>query len=232
MKKTLLALVFASGAWCAQVAQAQGLVGLGLDYPMTTAPMINFSMNSMVNNNLMNTAARRSTSKQPALRANAAPAVQRNAQELAKVYPAPYRHQMTQVFQQSMDVYRKIEAKMGFEGNDLGGAMAAFIVGNYMVLNNREVPDEDFVAVAKQLRAQPALRALADKQGPEGVRNMYEQSAMVGAFMALVYKSQEQQRQPENVQANLRHSASENLKLALGTDPQRLRIDAQGMSIQ
>lgn len=212
----------------ASAAQAQGYVGLGLDYSMTTAPMINFANIAVMNNNAMNTGAR---SRSKAARLDAPPAVQRNARELARVFPASSQAAMTQAFQQSMDIFQQIAAKMGWQRDDLDGAMAAFIVGNYMVFANRDVPDEEFAAVAEQLRQGGGTRRLAEKQSAETIRNLYEKSAMVGAFMALAYKSQQQKAQPEQVAANLRDSARANLKLVLGTDPERLQIDERGVML-
>ena len=116
-------------------------------------------------------------------------------------------------------------------GSDLEGAMAAFIVGNYMVFANREVQDGEFAAVAEQLRQGGGTRRLAETQSAETIRNLYEKSAMVGAFMALAYNSQQQKAQPEQVAANLRNSARENLKLVLGADPERLQIDERGVML-
>lgn len=220
--------ILLAGCFVASVAHAQGFVGLGMDYPVTTAPLINFANMAVMNNNAMNTGAH--SSDKP-VRATARPAVQRNAQELAKIFPASSRAAMTQAFQQSMDVYQQVAAKMGWQRDDLDGAMAAFIVGNYMVYANREVHDAEFAAVAEQLRQGGGTRRLAGKQSPESMRNLYEKSAMVGAFMALAYKSQQQKAQPENVTANLRNSARENLKLVLGTDPEHLQISERGVML-
>lgn len=222
----LLSVLLAALLHAAPAAQAQGL---GLDYAYTTAPLINFSHIAAVNNNLMNTALRE---EQKPIRIGARPAVQRNAQELAKVFPPAQQDKMAQVFQQSMEVYQQVAAKMGWQRDDLDGALAAFIVGNYMVFANREVADADFAAVAQQLRQGGGTRRLAEKHSAQALRNLYEKSAMVGAFMAVAYKSQQQQPQPEHVAANLRNSARENLKLVLGTEPQRLRIDAKGLQVQ
>jgi hypothetical protein len=161
----------------------------------------------------------------------AQPAVQRNAQELAKVFPASSQAAMKQAFRQSMDIYQQVAAKMGWQSEDLDGAMAAYIVGNYMVFANREVRDEDFAAVADQLRRGGLTRRLAEQQSPRAVRDLYEKSAMVGAFMALAYKSQQQRAQPEQVAANLRNSARENLRVALGTEPERLQIGERGVML-
>jgi len=195
---------------------------------MTTAPMINFANMAVMNNNAMNTGAH---SPDKPVRATARPALQRNAQELAKMFPASSQAAMAQAFQQSMDVYEQVAARMGWQRDDLDGAMAAFIVGNYMVYANREVQDAEFAAVAEQLRQGGGTRRLAGKQSPESMRNLYEKSAMVGAFMALAYKSQQQKAQPENVAANLRNSGRENLKLVLGTDPERLQISERGVML-
>lgn len=231
--RTLTAAVAALAMLLAAPAsQAQGLVGLGLDYPYTAAPLINFSHISAMNNNIMNNAAKRqaATEVKP-IRLSAKPTVQRNAQDLAKVFPPPNQVAMVQAFTQSMDIYEKIEAKMGWQRQDLDGALAAFIVGNYMVFTNREVPDEDFAAVAEQLRLAGGTRRLAEKQSAESMRNLYEKSAMVGAFMALAFKSQQQKAQPAHIAANLRNSARENLKIVLGADPERLRIDERGVML-
>ncbi|WP_426318759.1 DUF6683 family protein [Pseudoduganella sp. R-43] len=215
MNRLLPHLMLYAALLAAPAARAQGYVGLGLDYSMTTAPLINFANMAVMNNNSMNTGLH---SRGKAARMEAPPAVQRNARELAKVFPASSQAAMAQAFQQSMDVYQQVAAKMGWQRDDLDGAMAAFIVGNYMVFANREVPDEEFAAVA-------------EKQSAETIRNLYEKSAMVGAFMALAYKSQQQKAQPEHAAANLRNSARENLKLVLGADPERLQIDERGVML-
>jgi len=228
MSRLLPRLTLCLALLAAQAVQAQGFVGLGLDYPMTTAPLINFANMAVMNNNSMNTG--RHSRGEPA-RLKAPQAVQRNAQELARIFPASSQAAMTQAFQQSMDVYQQVAAKMGWQREDLDGAMAAFIVGNYMVFANRDVQDGEFAAVAEQLRQGGGTRRLADTQSAEAIRNLYEKSAMVGAFMALAYKSQQQKAQPEHVAANLRNSARENLKLVLGTDPERLQIGERGVML-
>ena len=228
MNRLLPHLMFCAALLAAPSARTQGYVGLGLDYSMTTAPLINFANMAVMNNNSMNTGLH---ARGKAVRMEAPAAVQRNARELAKVFPASSQAAMAQAFLQSMDVYQQVAAKMGWQRDDLDGAMAAFIVGNYMVFANREVRDEEFAAVAEQLRQGGGARRLAEKQSAETIRNLYEKSAMVGAFMALAYKSQQQKAQPEQVAVNLRNSARENLKMVLRTDPERLQIDERGVML-
>jgi hypothetical protein len=228
MSRLLLRVMLCAAVFVSPAVRAQGYVGLGPDYAMTTAPLISFANMAVMNNNSMNTGLR---SRSKTARMEAPPAVQRNALELARIFPASSQAAMTQAFQHSMDVYQQIAAKMGWQRHDLDGAMAAFIVGNYMVFADREVRDEEFAAVAEQLRQGGGTRRLAEKQSAETIRNLYEKSAMVGAFMALAYKSQQQKAQPERIAANLRNSARENLKLVLGAEPERLRIDERGVML-
>jgi hypothetical protein len=163
------------------------------------------------------------------LRAKAKPAVQANAHLLAQNFPPDKRVEMEKIFVQSMDVYLQIEKKMGWPQRDMAGGLAAFLVGNYMVLKDKEVTDAEFEAVAKQLRAQEKLRDMARKADEAKLRDVFEQTAMIGAFMALAHKSHQQTPQPPAVYENMRNAATENLKLVLRTDPSSLRIDATGM---
>lgn len=212
-------------------AQAQWL---GHDYAVYGAPMSNFIINSTLNNTSMLNAAKgaaRTQARPRPLLASGTPAVASNAEELAQRFEPHQRAPMAKAYVDSMSFYQKIEAKMGWPRNDIGGALAAFIVGNYWAYTGREVSDAQFAAVAEQLRSQPALHASFQKSSAQAMRAMYEQSAMVGAFMVLALKSMEQAPEPEK-QARLRAAAHANLKQVLGVDPARLRINGQGMSLR
>ncbi|WP_229257314.1 DUF6683 family protein [Duganella callida] len=212
---------------------------LGADYATYGAPLSSFMQSSVVNNSLMIQAADPSAQKRPdragsgaasTLRADAPADVQRNAADLARNFPPQHRATMTKTFADSMGIWYQLEAKLGVPRNDVGGALAAFVVGNYMVLTSKEVSDEEFGVVVDQLRRQPSLRTTLGAQSPAALRNLYEQSAMSGTFMALAYKSQQVKPQPPEQQANLRNAARENLR-TIGLDPDRLRIGARGISM-
>lgn len=172
------------------------------------------------------------SSKAPPILPKSRPAVQANAHKLAQHFPADKRGQMEKLYVQSMDVYLQVEKKMGWTPRDMAGGLAAFLVGNYMVLKNTEVSDEEFNAVARQLRAQDKLQNVNSRSEADKVRDVFEQSAMIGAFMALAFKSQQQQPQPPAVAENLRNAAKENLQLVLKGDPSRLTIDKNGMRFE
>lgn len=163
--------------------------------------------------------------------ANAPPQVAKNAREIAQRFPQAQQAAMQSTLAQSLEVYQKLEAKFGWTRNDVAGAVAAFLVGNYMVMTGAQVPDEDFVAVAQQLRASPQLRNTLNRQTPQALRDFYEQQAMVGTFMALAQMSNEKQPLPADRLAHLRDSARANLRMALKRDPAGMTIGPAGMTV-
>jgi hypothetical protein len=154
-----------------------------------------------------------------------------NARQLAQVAPAAQREQMAQVYLQSFDTYRKLEAKLGIPSNDVAGAVAAFIAGNYMAYRNVEVPDETFRRLVEQMRA-----ALAQNRGFASAsagdkRQLYEQMAMVGTFMAVARQSFLKNPNPA-AEKNFRDSAAANLESALKVPAGQVRIGSSGLTLQ
>lgn len=194
------------------------------------APMSNFISATVVNNLGMINAAPAEKAAVP-LRAASAPQTARSARELAQRFPAQYHARMEQLYTESFGVYRKLEAKFGWQSDDMAGALAAFVVGNYMVFAGTNVADDHFVAVAGQFRRNPGIASAFKNLKPQDLRAMYEQSAMVGTFMALTALAKEQKAQPPDVQARVRDSARANLQQVLGLDPARLRVGPQGLSV-
>lgn len=211
----------------AVVARAQYIMEFGETY---SAPMSNFISGTVLNNlSMINTAPGQEGA--PPLRAASAPQTARSARELAQRFPAAYHVKMAQLYTDSFAIYRKLEAKFGWPSDDMAGALAAFVVGNYMVYANTNVPDEHFVAVANQFRSHRGIAAAFRALKPHDLRAMYEQSAMVGTFMALTELAQGQTAQPAEVQARVRESARANLQQVLRIDPARLRVSAKGLTV-
>lgn len=165
------------------------------------------------------------------LKAPPRPAVETNARELAARFPAAQRPQIEQAFRRSMDVYTQLEKKLGLPERDMAGSLAAFLVGNYMVLNDADVSDNAFRTVARQLRDQASMQAALRRVDAAQLRNLYEQTAMMGTFMALAHKSQQQNPQPSETAAHLRDTARANLEAVLRIDPARLSISDTGFSV-
>lgn len=154
-----------------------------------------------------------------------------NAREISERFPAASRAGMASALVKSLDVYRKIEAAFGWPEGDMAGSMAAFLVGNYMVMTGAEVPDEQFSAVARQLRSSQRLRDSLSQRSARELRDAYEQQAMVGAFMAITLKANATTPIPAQAMANLRDTARANLRLALNADPDTMRIGPDGIRL-
>jgi hypothetical protein len=154
-----------------------------------------------------------------------------NAQQLATVFPAEQRARMAQAYQQSFEAYQKLEARLGVPANDVAGAVAAFIAGNYMALRNVDLPDPHYQRLVAQMRQ--ALQASGGfmNAGAAQKRQMYEQLAMVGTFMAVARQSFAQNPNP-GAEANFRNAARANLEQALQRPAERLQIGPGGLSLQ
>lgn len=154
-----------------------------------------------------------------------------NARQLAQAMPAAQREQMAKVYLQSFDTWRQLERKLGLPANDVAGAIAAFIAGNYMAYYNVEVPDATYHRLVAQMRS-----ALADSRGfarasPSDKRRLYEQMAMVGTFMAVARLSFQQKPNPAAEQ-NFRDAAAANLEAALKVPADQVRITEGGLTLQ
>ncbi|MCS0583098.1 hypothetical protein NX784_16025 [Massilia pinisoli] len=165
------------------------------------------------------------------LKAPARSAVEKNARELAARFPVAQRPHMEQAFRRCMDIYAQLEKKLGLPERDMAGSLAAFLVGNYMVLNDVDVSDNAFRTVARQLRDQASMQASLRRGDAAQLRNLYEQTAMMGTFMALAHKSQQQTPQSPDAAAHIRDTARANLEEVLRMNPARLSISDTGFSV-
>jgi hypothetical protein len=165
------------------------------------------------------------------LKAPTRSAVDNNARELAARFPAAQRPHIEQTFRRCMDIYAQLEKKLGLPERDMAGSLAAFLVGNYMVLNDVDVSDNAFRSVARQLRDQGSMQASLRRIDAAQLRNLYEQTAMMGTFMALAHKSQQQDPQPPEAAARIRDTARANLEAVLRVNPARLSISDAGFSV-
>ncbi|QPF72944.1 hypothetical protein G8A07_08380 [Roseateles sp. DAIF2] len=153
-----------------------------------------------------------------------------HARELAQLVPPAHREQMAQAYLQAFNGYRQLERKLGLENNDLAGSIAAFIAGNYMALNNVDLPDPHFQKLAAQLRQSLPRNPGYTQLSVASKRKLYEQTAMVGTFMAVARLSFQQKPNPA-AERHYRESARANLELVLQTPAEQVRIDAQGLHL-
>lgn len=226
----LTAPLIASAALASTAARA--------DYPIIefaqtyAAPTSNFISNTFLNQEAMINATR-PNAPQAAPQAPlplGAPQVTRNAAELAQAVPAAQRAKLEKIYAQLMPGYHQLEQKLGWPKDDVAGAIAAVVAGNYMAMTGTELSDEAVSATGHQLRNSASVQQMLAQLSPQDRRRLYEQCAMLGTFMALANKTTQQQ--PANVVTNLRQSARENLRVVLGSAADTLRFTPQGMQLR
>jgi hypothetical protein len=115
-------------------AEAQYVMEFAQTY---NAPTSNFVSNTFLNQQALINAA---TTRLDASQANrpqpplAAPQAERNAAELAQAAPAAQRAKLEKIYVQPMPGYQQLELKLGWPADDVAGAMAALLAGNYMAM--------------------------------------------------------------------------------------------------
>jgi len=154
--------------------------------------------------------------------------VQRNAEALAARLPGDYQTQMKDVYAQSFDVFTQVEQKLKLQREDVANGLAAFIVGNYMVANDVEVPDEDFARVVPQVRSGLLSSDRFQSLSSEQRRQLYEQTAMVGTFMVIA-RMAFQKNPNAKAEASFRETARANLAAVLDRPADQLRVDSEGL---
>ncbi len=134
---------------------------LGTDYPFTTAPQINYSANSFLNFSVLNQAvtpdAKGGKGAHPATRAAAGqgPTVAQTASQLAANFPQAAQAQMQAAYTAALAHFEQVMQRLGQPREDVASAMAAFLIGNQMVLRGQGLPpDAEFVSLCQQLRTQ------------------------------------------------------------------------------
>jgi hypothetical protein len=217
LRAALAALALAAGAASAQVApslslaeQMRSLLGTPPTTPAVATPP--------------------ATGGSPVLASGPAQ-VRQSATELAQRFPAPHRAAMAQAFEASFAFWQKLEAQLGLTPNDLGAATAAFIAGNYAAVMQQQVPDADFKALVTQMQGLLARHAAVAQSSPALKRQMYEQLAMVGSFMA-AYREQLRLKPNPGEETNFRNAAKANLEASLGLAVERLQIGPQGLVVR
>ncbi len=158
------------------------------------------------------------------------PAAQSAAHRIAAAYPPQAQAKAEALFNQLLAKYAQLEQMNGVPHGDLGAAVAFFLGGNWMALNNSPLADEKFAPIIAQMRASlaasPGFPALsnADKQ------EIYEQMVINGMFMASTQLALSKTPDTAMV-AKMQAAARGNLTRWLGADPARLQVTANGLEL-
>lgn len=163
------------------------------------------------------------TTQAPAVGASAVP------RKMASEAPPAARAEVEKVFSQLLSEYPKFERQSGFPANDLGGAVASFVAGSWMAYRDRDLPDAHFAALATQVRGMISNNSQLASASPQERREVYEQMAILGLYMALTREGLKRSPNPLT-STNLRNAAKRYLEDFLKTDADRIQITAQGLA--
>lgn len=196
---------------------------LGADYATYGVPQVNYAANSFLNFSVLNNAnseaaaAKISTLAPPTGSSTV-------AADLAALYTAADRAQLTKVFTESLTNFEKVINRLELPRDDVAAALAAFLVGNYIAMHNEALPpDEQFIALTKQLRASLASSPNFAQSSPSQKRQAYEQLAMMGMFMTTAHMALVQTPNPK-AETHFRNHAKANLEQLIKRPADQLQI--------
>ncbi len=158
------------------------------------------------------------------------PPAQSTARRIAAAYPAKAQAQAEALFNQLLTSYAEMEKMNGVPHGDLGAAVAFFLGGNWMAMNNRDLSDAAFMPIIAQMRASlsasPGFARLTNAQKQE----IYEQMVINGMFMATTQMALRKKPDPVMV-TKMKAAGRANLTQWLGADASALRVTAKGMEL-
>jgi hypothetical protein len=205
-------------------------------YATYGAPMSNFLSSSyLLNQSALAATSSKSksssggtaSSNAPGFSSSSAPIAPR---KLAASYPPAKRAEAEKLFLQTLEGYHGIEQKFGLRRNDIAGAVAAFIAGNYIAYHDQPFPDAHFGPLVRQMRDRmagvAAMRSATDAERQE----MYEQLAILGTYMALTRDALQKTPDPK-LKDGMKRAARNYLEQFLRIDPDRIRIGPEGLTV-
>lgn len=147
---------------------------------------------------------------------------------LAAAYPRAKRGEVEGNLRTLLAGFSKLEDAVGVPSGDAAGAMAALIIGSYTVLHG-EIPDEHVQTVIAQLRGAMRVDPRFVRMKMTQRRELYEKLAIVSMMVMGTHFALSQR--PDPAMAARLHDAAEAYLEELSLDPERLVIDASGLSL-
>lgn len=158
------------------------------------------------------------------------PAAQSTARIMAAAYPAESQAKAEALFNELLVKYAELEKMNGVPHRDLGAAVAFFLGGNWMAMNNADLPDEKFPPIVAQMRSvlasKPQFMGLSNRQK----QDVYEQMVIHGMLMATTQMALRTKKDAA-IEARMRAAGKANLSQWFGTDASALRLTANGMAL-
>lgn len=176
--------------------------------------------------------ARRDSRPAPAVNTRFTPgrSAGRGLDELANRAPAAQRAELRQNLQQAYDAWPQLARQLGVPANDIGSALAAYLVGSWMAYNNVSYPDEQFKLAAEQMRHLLAEMPNFSNAGNADKQMIHEQLVGLGMMVALTHEHLKQNPNP-SAQREVRQVAAQNLRSFLQTDPSKVHFRDDGLMV-
>jgi hypothetical protein len=149
---------------------------------------------------------------------------------LARAYPPEVRAKVERAFHDTLQTYHGLESQFGLRRNDLGGALAAFVAGNYAAYRDEPFPDQLFKPLVRQMQEMLQSSGTLDKTGAAEKQELYENLAILGTFM-LMTREGLQKRPDAKTAANMKLAARGYLQQALKLDPDHIRLTDRGLVV-
>lgn len=152
------------------------------------------------------------------------------AHRMAAAYPAKAQAAAEDLFDTLLETHDEVQAQFGVPPNDLAGALASFIAGNWMAMNNVPFPDKNFQPLVRQMRsileASPEFSDLTNAERQE----IYQNLAINGMFMAAA-QARLEDHPDQAFEASMRAAGRSNLEEWLSADPSGLKINSKGLEL-
>jgi hypothetical protein len=149
---------------------------------------------------------------------------------LARAYPPDARARVEKVFNDTLATYHGLESQFGLRRNDLGGALAAFVAGNYAAYRNEPFPDGLFKPLVRQMQDMLQASGTLDKIGAAQKQELYENLAILGTYMLMTREAL--QKSPDaKIAANMKVAARSYLQQALKLDADHIRLTDRGLVV-
>jgi len=153
-------------------------------------------------------------------------AVARMPATMAAKQPPDRRAATVKQYELMLSTYETIATALKLPDHDLAGAFALLVCASYVAYHDQDLPPAAVVATSRQLRDALGSNAAFTKLSIEKKQDLYEQVAILST--TIVVGHDQAKGDPAQL-AQLRALGKQ--QLAAVTDPDRLKIDENGMSL-
>lgn len=151
--------------------------------------------------------------------------------KIAATYPGSAQQDAERLFREMLDKHPQLMKQLGVPPDDLASAIATFVAGSYIAYRDIDFPDQNFKPLYQQVRGIIASNPDLLQASAAEKREMFEQMAILGTFMALTRDALKKQPNAQTT-ANMRTAAKSYLEGFLKTDADRVQITANGLVLK